>query len=193
MRIRPLRLHLDRHVGLFGSFISCIGNLGCLSYLSSIVLWFEFDLISQLILGFTADFVLQTSISIYSDFIWLCVKFELGWSQRKLWAPSGYCMASVHATLFQHLALSGNYTHFFSSSSSYFGPLYLPTLISIFHGVTSTVFVSLPALPPPWLLSSPLLIPTNRHPCSTAGVCRSCPFLPLALHPRDQFGSAIFC
>lgn len=87
MRIRPLRLHLDHRVGLFGLFISCIGNVGCLSHLNSIVLWFEFDLISQLTLGLTADFVLQTSISIYSDFIWLCVKFELGWSQRKLWAP----------------------------------------------------------------------------------------------------------
>lgn len=172
MRIRPLRLHLDRHVGLFGSFISCIGNLGCLSYLSSIVLWFEFDLISQLILGFTADFVLQTSISIYSDFIWLCVKFELGWSQRKLWAPRwvlhGQCacylvstfgtLGQLHSFLFLFVLLLWT---FVSPHSDLHFPWCHLHCVCLIAGTAPTVAVVVPSIdpdqPPPllhcWCLS----------------------------------------
>lgn len=77
-------LHLVLSVGFFGLLISCIGNLECVNYLSSLVLSFEFDLIFWPILGFLVNFGLLTAILIYKDFIWLPVSFNIRQRQREL-------------------------------------------------------------------------------------------------------------
>lgn len=157
-------LHLDLCIELFfGLFILCIGNLRCVNHFSLVVLWFEFDLISQLSLWFMTDFVLMTLIPIYRVIIWLCIHFEFQRHWRELSkgiyiyiydmrpppvGPHGWqtwdCHVSDSCTLsavtfaplfYPHLALTLN--------------LHIcPPPTSVCHVITTTIFVSSPTILP---------------------------------------------
>lgn len=171
-------------------------ELRCVSHLSSIVLWFEFDLISQLILGFSTYFVLQTLISIIEisfGFVSSLSYDGVGKSFPPIYICCGSQGRSCVGTICMLPYGSLWHSQAVTLVSFLFDPLILWTFIS-----PRSLFsmLSLPPCsshwqyrPPPWLSSSPLL----NQVCSVAGVCRHRPFLPPPLHPHAHFSSAIFC